>query len=115
MFVRSDRGRQDLTSTSMSFNMLIFICYSLLLFFFLLSLRSAYVIISSYWFIPRRIQHIMRRQGVSGPNPRLLSGNLAEMAAITAETVSSDEKTISHDIVGRLLPHFRIWSKQYGN
>ena len=53
-------------------------------------------------------------QGVSGPKPRFLVGNLPDIAALIAETTASDMESVDHDIVGRLMPHYVLWSKVYG-
>ncbi|GAY43916.1 cytokinin hydroxylase [Citrus sinensis] len=76
--------------------------------------RVAYDTLSCYWLTPRRIKKIMARQGVRGPNPRPLTGNILEMAALISQSTSKDYDHIHHDIVGRLLPHYVIWSQQYG-
>ncbi|CAN6465541.1 unnamed protein product [Victoria cruziana] len=79
-----------------------------------LILRVALETISVYWFAPRRIRKFMERQGVRGPRPRFLVGNLFHMASFVQKTTSSDMGSIHHDIVGRLLPHYVLWSKLYG-
>ena len=79
-----------------------------------LLLKAAYDTISHYWFTPLRIKKIMERQGVRGPKPRFLTGNIPDMASLVSRAISQDMKPISHDIVGRLLPHFLAWSNQYG-
>lgn len=56
----------------------------------------------------------MEKQGVFCPKPRFLSGNLKEISSFVSTATSQDMKSINHDIVGRLLPHFVAWSKQYG-
>ncbi|KAL5080471.1 hypothetical protein RYX36_008892 [Vicia faba] len=56
----------------------------------------------------------MEKQGVYCPKPRFLSGNLKEISSFVSEATSQDMKSINHDIVGRLLPYFVAWSKQYG-
>ncbi|KAL2925694.1 Cytokinin hydroxylase [Bienertia sinuspersici] len=40
----------------------------------------------------------MEKQGVRGPKPRLLVGNLLEMASLVSSSTSKDMPTISHDI-----------------
>ncbi|PNY09328.1 cytokinin hydroxylase-like protein [Trifolium pratense] len=56
----------------------------------------------------------MEMQGVRGPKPRFFTGNILDMASLVSKSTSHDMKTISHDIVGRLLPHFLLWSSQFG-
>ncbi|KAK4782729.1 hypothetical protein SAY86_007103 [Trapa natans] len=76
--------------------------------------RSA---MSSYWLTPRRIKKAMERQGVCGPTPKFLVGNIPDIDAIFAMAKPKDsdvDSTISHDIVGHLLPHYLLWSKQFG-
>lgn len=53
-------------------------------------------------------------QGVRGPKPCFFTGNILDMASLVSKATSQDMKTISHDIVGRLLPHFLLWSSQFG-
>ncbi|XP_078444832.1 cytokinin hydroxylase-like [Wolffia australiana] len=79
-----------------------------------LFLRVAWVTLSCYYFTPRRIKTIMAKQGVHGPKPSFLMGNLMEIASLLSKTTSSDMASIDHDIVSRLLPHYVLWSKQYG-
>ncbi|GMN57100.1 hypothetical protein TIFTF001_026209 [Ficus carica] len=79
-----------------------------------LVLRVAYDTLSCYWLTPRRIKKIMERQGVRGPKPRPLIGNILDMASLVSKSTSHDMNSITHDVVSRLLPHYVAWSKQYG-
>ncbi|KAI7998567.1 Metal transporter Nramp3 [Camellia lanceoleosa] len=56
----------------------------------------------------------MEKQGVYGPKPRFLVGKISDMASLVSKSTSKCMDSINHDIVGRLLLHFLIWSKQYG-
>lgn len=94
--------------------MLLTILKSLLVIFVTMILRVLYDTISCYWLTPRRIKKIMERQGVTGPKPRPLTGNILEISAMVSQSASKDCDSIHHDIVGRLLPHYVSWSKQYG-
>ncbi|XP_020223786.1 cytokinin hydroxylase [Cajanus cajan] len=80
----------------------------------ILLLKLLYDNLSCYWLTPLRIKKIMEMQGVHGPKPRFFTGNILDMASLVSKTTSQDMKTISHDIVGRLLPHFLDWSSQFG-
>ncbi|PSS33601.1 Cytokinin hydroxylase [Actinidia chinensis var. chinensis] len=82
--------------------------------FLTLFIRIAYETLTCYWLTPRRITKIMERQGVVGPKPRFLVGNILDTASLVAKSTSKDMDSINHDIVGRLLPHFLAWSKNYG-
>ncbi|GAB4827867.1 hypothetical protein Ancab_034751 [Ancistrocladus abbreviatus] len=77
-------------------------------------LRISYETISFYWLNPKRIKKFMEKQGVRGPYPRPLIGNLLDMASLIASSTSLEMPSIHHDLVSRLLPHFVLWSKQYG-
>ncbi|XP_062196384.1 cytokinin hydroxylase-like [Phragmites australis] len=76
--------------------------------------RAVLVTVSCYCLTPMRIQRILAGQGVHGPPARLLVGNLRDVSALIAETTACDMGSLSHDIVGRLLPHYVRWSKMYG-
>ncbi|PIN00563.1 Cytochrome P450 CYP4/CYP19/CYP26 subfamily [Handroanthus impetiginosus] len=86
------------------------------IFLILLSIlgKVLYETISCYWLTPRRIKKVMEKQGIRGPKPRFLLGNIMDMASLVAKSTSQDMGSIDHDIVGRLLPHFLAWSKIYG-
>ncbi|OVA09412.1 Cytochrome P450 [Macleaya cordata] len=86
----------------------------LLVFLCLFIIRAATITISCYWLQPRHIRKMMAKQGVHGPKPRFLIGNIFDVGSLVSKTTSNDMDSISHDLVGRLLPHYVIWSKQYG-
>ncbi|RHN44055.1 putative cytochrome P450 [Medicago truncatula] len=76
--------------------------------------KLLYENLSCYFLTPLRIKKIMEMQGVRGPRPSFFTGNILDMASLVSKSTSQDMKTISHDIVGRLLPHFLLWSSQFG-
>ncbi|XP_057467737.1 cytokinin hydroxylase-like [Actinidia eriantha] len=86
----------------------------LLVVFLTLFIRIAHEALNCYWLTPRIISKIMERQGVLGPKPRFLVGNILDTASLVAKSTAKDMDSINHDIVGRLLPHFLEWSKNYG-
>ncbi|KAL3619007.1 hypothetical protein CASFOL_037235 [Castilleja foliolosa] len=94
---------------------LVVLITSMLLFLSLyLFSKVLYDTVSCYWLTPRRIKKIMEKQGVRGPKPRFIVGNILDMASLVSTSTSKQMDSISHDIVGRLLPHFILWSKSYG-
>ncbi|CAH8257312.1 unnamed protein product [Arabidopsis lyrata] len=79
-----------------------------------LILRVLYDSICCYFLTPRRIKKFMERQGITGPKPRLLTGNIIDISKMLSQSASNDCSSIHHNIVPRLLPHYVSWSKQYG-
>ncbi|KAG0490961.1 hypothetical protein HPP92_007824 [Vanilla planifolia] len=75
---------------------------------------ASWIILSTYFLTPRRIRRAMEKQGITGPKPRFLHGNLPEVAALLSKSTSVDVPSVDHDIVGRLLPHYLLWSRIYG-
>ncbi|CAK9167605.1 unnamed protein product [Ilex paraguariensis] len=101
-----------------SFSVLVFMAMGVLLILLVilvyLFLKVAYETVSCYYLTPRHIKKIMEKQGVRGPKPRFLVGNILDMASLLAKSTSKDMDSINHDIVSRLLPHFVSWTKLYG-
>lgn len=67
-----------------------------------------------YWWTPRRIVNLMEKQGVRGPPPQFMLGNLPERARMREQAIQHDMHGITHDIVGRLMPDYVHWSAIYG-
>ncbi|VVB16007.1 unnamed protein product [Arabis nemorensis] len=80
-----------------------------------LILRVLYDSICCYFLTPRRIKKLMERQGITGPNPRLLTGNIIDISKMLSQSVSDDCSSIHHNIVPRLLPHYVAWPCRCGN
>ncbi|CAO2206796.1 unnamed protein product [Urochloa humidicola] len=76
--------------------------------------RAAWVTVSCYYLTPTRIRRILAAQGVLGPPPRPLLGNLRDVSSLVSAATAADMPSLSHDIVPRLLPHYLLWSKAYG-
>ncbi|KAL0450005.1 UNVERIFIED_CONTAM: Cytokinin hydroxylase [Sesamum latifolium] len=74
-------------------------------------LKLAYETLSCYWLTPRRIKKIMETKGACGPNPA--SRRQSWTWRPRHPNPRQDMDSISHDIVGRLLPHYVAWSQSY--
>ncbi|KAL2486205.1 Cytochrome [Abeliophyllum distichum] len=66
---------------------------------------------------PERLRSALKRQGVSGPRPTLLLGNILEIkkARNLAPKASTNGPPASHNCEAILLPFFDQWRKQYGD
>ncbi|XP_052181156.1 uncharacterized protein LOC127794249 [Diospyros lotus] len=74
-----------------------------------------FYIFNIIWLKPERIRRKLRRQGIRGPRPCLLYGNVPEMKRIQAAAkVSDGGEFIAHDYTSTLFPYFEQWRKEYG-
>lgn len=69
------------------------------------------------WLKPRSVRSKLSRQGLRGPSPLFLVGNLPEMKRIDAEFVKPPPKAgeVKHDYAYTIIPWFIQWTKQYGS
>eukprot|EP00253_Pinus_taeda_P011117 PITA_11117 len=68
-----------------------------------------------YVWEPYRIRRCLEIQGVKGPPPRFMVGNLIAIANLREKETTNDMEYLSHDIVDRLLPHYTQYSRIYGS
>ncbi|XP_051121709.1 cytochrome P450 714A1-like [Andrographis paniculata] len=66
------------------------------------------------WVNPWRIRRSLKAQGIGGPKPSIVCGNLWEMQRIQAvkNTATPD---IDGDYTSTLFPYFDLWRKRYGS
>lgn len=71
---------------------------------------------NNIWVKSQRLRWKLKRQGIKGPNPSLLYGNVPEMQRIQSSTkaLSSSADFIAHDYTFTLFPYFEQWRKLYG-
>ncbi|MED6169325.1 hypothetical protein PIB30_020459 [Stylosanthes scabra] len=71
------------------------------------------------WVKSQRVRRKLRMQGISGPPPSFLQGNLLDMQRITAASqqgkVGGSGSDHTHDFTESLFPYFEFWRKQYAN
>ncbi|RZC29830.1 Cytochrome P450 714A1 [Glycine soja] len=72
------------------------------------------------WHESQRVRKRLQMQGIKGPPPSFLHGNLPDMQRIqsqakAASTCNSDhsDKFLAHDYTTTLFPYFEHWRKQY--
>ncbi|XP_047327492.1 cytochrome P450 714A1-like [Impatiens glandulifera] len=77
------------------------------------------------WLRPQWARLKLRSQGIRGPTPSFLYGNLPEMQRIQASSAAAARKStgaanragefVAHDYTSTVFPYFEIWRKQYGS
>nr|CAB3462893.1 unnamed protein product [Digitaria exilis] len=74
---------------------------------------------TSLWLRPARLRRKLRSQGVKGPKPSFLFGNIPEMRKIQKQLVGSEQEQegakdgFSSNYVATLFPYFLHWSRVY--
>ncbi|KAK0576614.1 hypothetical protein LWI29_020567 [Acer saccharum] len=86
----------------------------LLLLLILILLVYLVKFLHSVIWIPFRIQHHFKRQGISGPGYRPITGNSAEIRSMYVEAQSKPISPVDHDILHRASPFYYRWSRMYG-
>ncbi|EOY01607.1 PREDICTED: cytochrome P450 CYP749A22 [Theobroma cacao] len=81
--------------------------------FFLYFLRALLKAFYNYWWIPHRIQNILRSQGIKGPPYEFIHGNNKAVVESIREA-SSKPMALTHDIFPRVLPHIYSCINTYG-
>ncbi|KDP33461.1 hypothetical protein JCGZ_07032 [Jatropha curcas] len=64
----------------------------------------------------QKVKRKLRVQGIKGPTPSFLCGNLSEMQQIQSMAISSRNHAniVAHDYASSIFPYFEHWRKQYG-
>lgn len=73
----------------------------------------AWSVLNWVWVRPRRLEKLLREQGLKGNSYRLLFGDMKELAAMAKEA-KSKPISLSDDIVPRVLPLFHKLVTAYG-
>lgn len=70
------------------------------------------------WLKSKKIRKKLQMQGIKGPPPSFLHGNLTEMHKIqfqATKTASNHaDQILAHDYTSTLFPYFEHWRKEYG-
>lgn len=65
---------------------------------------------------PERLRSKLRRQGIDGPSPSFLLGNIPEIKTIRSlKSFGEEEGSIAHGWSSNLLSHLEHWRNRYGN
>ncbi|KAJ6771917.1 CYTOCHROME P450 714C2-LIKE [Salix koriyanagi] len=83
----------------------------------LVLLLALSLIVSLYYFLwrkPESFQLRLRKQGIRGPPPSFLMGNIPEIKQAFAQSRSESAPSIEDDGFSG-FPSFKLWCKKYGN
>jgi hypothetical protein len=67
---------------------------------------------------PKRLRSLLRKQGIRGPPPSFLIGNIGDMEKIissASKAQQKEEQAITHNCSSVIFPFFDEWRKSYGN
>ncbi|XVE75517.1 hypothetical protein DITRI_Ditri12bG0099900 [Diplodiscus trichospermus] len=67
---------------------------------------------------PKRLRSMLRKQGISGPAPSILLGNIPEMKKIQSmqsKFCKEGEQVITHNCCSAMFPFLDHWRNQYGS
>lgn len=72
---------------------------------------------NTMWFKSERQRRKLWMQGIRGPWPSFIYGNLPEMQKIQQEAARTpdNDQIVGHDYTSSLFPYFVQWRKEYGN
>ncbi|KAF2297576.1 hypothetical protein GH714_042369 [Hevea brasiliensis] len=66
---------------------------------------------------PKRLRSMLRKQGINGPPPTFLLGNIREIKKAQSSVVKTDpanDPPLLHNYAALLFPFFEMWRKEYG-
>ncbi|XP_050282053.1 cytochrome P450 714C2-like [Quercus robur] len=66
---------------------------------------------------PERLRSKLRKQGIRGPPPSFLLGNINDMKKMksTASKTQPGEQALTHNCASAIFPFLDLWKKQYGS
>lgn len=62
---------------------------------------------------PNTLREILKKQGIDGPRPSFLLGNIRELMK-KPQNNNNDKRPIFHNVAAALYPCFGQWKKKYG-
>ncbi|RDX65094.1 Cytochrome P450 714A1, partial [Mucuna pruriens] len=80
-----------------------------------------FYVYGNLWHKSQRVRGRLQMQGIKGPPPSFLHGNLPDMQRIQSQlsiakslTSNHSDQFLAHDYTATLFPYFEHWRKQYG-
>ncbi|KAE9465087.1 hypothetical protein C3L33_02996, partial [Rhododendron williamsianum] len=81
-----------------------------------LALPLACLLFNHVWLKPQRVRWKLQKQGIRGPQPSVLYGNVPEIQRIQAAAKKAENGgvLVAHDYTSNLFPYLEQWRKEYG-
>ncbi|XP_031098444.1 cytochrome P450 CYP72A219-like [Ipomoea triloba] len=76
-------------------------------------LASAWGVLGWVWFKPKKLEKLLKRQGLKGNPYRILSGDMKELVKMRIDALSKP-MSLSDNIAPRLIPYFVHLADKYG-
>ncbi|CAJ1957810.1 unnamed protein product [Sphenostylis stenocarpa] len=80
----------------------------------ILVLTWAWKIVNMLWLTPKRLERVLREQGLEGNSYRFLVGDMKEFLKARHQALLKPMNLFSHDIVPRVTPYFHHTLRTYG-
>ncbi|KAG5558197.1 hypothetical protein RHGRI_008203 [Rhododendron griersonianum] len=80
-----------------------------------LALPLACLLFNHVWLKPQRVRWKLQKQGIRGPQPSVLYGNVPEIQRIQAAAKKAENGgvLVAHDYTSNLFPYLEQWRKEY--
>lgn len=65
---------------------------------------------------PKRLRSILKKQGINGPAPTFLLGNITDIKKAQSSVVkatSANDSPLLHNCAALIFPFFELWRKEY--
>lgn len=81
----------------------------------LIVISSVIILVEKVLLKSGRIRLVLEKQGINGPKPTFLFGNLSEIQQIQSQSQShSSANSFNEEWFYSLFPYFHAWKKRYG-
>ncbi|XP_059626921.1 cytochrome P450 714C2-like [Cornus florida] len=66
------------------------------------------------WVRPERVREKLSRQGIRGPPPSFLTGNVSQMKRISSDHIEASAGPLTANYALSMFPYFERWTQIYG-
>lgn len=63
---------------------------------------------------PKRLRSMLQKQGINGPPPAFLLGNIRQIQKTVSSVVKATDPPLIHNCAALLFPFLELWKEEYG-